>query len=287
MGEYDIALVGGDRRTAYMVPFFREKGCRVIGYRLYKTREETKPDGEAESLQHALEAAKIIVGGIPMEKRGVVNGKEISRHLRKYHCVFGGLLPEGFYRECAERGIPCYDFMKEEGLSVFNAIATAEGAVLEALLHKETNIHGSKSLVLGYGRCGRVLADKLKGWSARVTVASVSREELAVAESLGMDILLLDHLKEEIHSFSYIYNTIPALVLKEEVLKEAARDVLVIDLASGRGGVDVRAARMLGIETIHCLGLPGKYAAEISARKLAEYVMEKCRMGGTAYGVKG
>lgn len=291
MAEYDIALIGGDRRTAYMVPFLKEQGYRVMGYRLYKTREEIRADGEAESLQQALESADLIVGGIPMEKRGVLCMKEVSRYLRKRHKVFGGLLPEGFCRECAERGIPCYDFMKDEGMAIFNAIATAEGAILEALLHKETNIHGSCSLVLGYGRCGRVLAEKLKGWSARVTVASVSREELAVADSMGLDTLSLEELKKEIGSFSYIYNTIPALVLPKNLLELMQPGVLVVDLASGMGGADVRAAGRLGIACIHCLGLPGKYAAEVSAGKLAEYVLEKCggsaRTGGMGDGSEG
>ena len=26
MAEYDIAVIGGDKRTAYMIPFFMEKG---------------------------------------------------------------------------------------------------------------------------------------------------------------------------------------------------------------------------------------------------------------------
>ena len=60
--------------------------------------------------------------------------------------------------------------MKDESIAVFNAVATAEGAILEAMLHKQTNIHHSRTLVLGYGRCGKVLSEKLKGLSAHVTV---------------------------------------------------------------------------------------------------------------------
>lgn len=276
MAEYDIAVIGGDKRTACMIPFFKEMGYRVIGYKLCHMKEEdAAPDKMADSLKQAVELADVIVGGIPIEKKGIVNIKELSRHLRKRHRVFGGVISETFRQECDERGILCYDFMKDESIAVFNAVATAEGAILEALSHKDTNIHGSKSLVLGYGRCGKVLAQKLKGLSAEVTVCTNNTIELAMAETMGMESLLLNRLEERIGEFEYIYNTIPAMVLQEELLQEMRKDVLVIDIASGRGGVDEKAAQALQVRTLHCLGLPGKYAGRISAKRLTEYVADK------------
>ncbi|MGN0330193.1 MAG: dipicolinate synthase subunit DpsA [Kineothrix sp.] len=275
MAEYDIAVIGGDKRTAYMIPFFMERGYRVIGYKVYHTREEIRADGYADSLRQALESAGIIVGGIPIEKKGIVNLRELSRHMRKCHTVFGGVLPEAFRQECGERGILCYDFMRDESLAVFNAVATAEGAILEALLHKETNIHQSSSLVLGYGRCGKVLCDKLKALSAEVTVCANSQPELALAEAMGMKVLPMGSLTEALTGFEYIYNTIPAVVLGGERLKQVKKEALIIDIASGRGGLDYQEAERLQIRALHCLGLPGKYAAGISAKRLADYVIAK------------
>ncbi|HBA67840.1 MAG TPA: dipicolinate synthase [Lachnospiraceae bacterium] len=277
MAEYDIAVIGGDKRTACMIPFFMERGHRVIGYKVcHKNDMDIEADGYADSLKQAVEAAPVIVGGIPIEKKGIVNLKELSRHIRKYHKIFGGIIPEAFRQECSERGIACYDFMKDENVAVFNAIATAEGAVLEALLHKQTNIHHSRSLVLGYGRCGKVLSGKLKGLSAYVTVCSNNAQELAMAEAFGMEVLGLKDLGEEIAGFEYIYNTIPAVILDEEMLKKIRKDALIIDIASGRGGLDYKEAEARQIKALHCLGLPGKYAGEISAKCLSEYVLSKC-----------
>lgn len=276
MADYDIAVIGGDKRTAYMVPFFKEKGYRVIGYKLCHLKDgDAAPDKIAETLKQAVESADVIIGGIPIEKKGIVNSRELSRHLRKRHRVFGGVISEAFRQECDERGILCYDFMKDESIAIFNAVATAEGAILEALSHKDTNIHGSKTLVLGYGRCGKVLAQKLKALSAEITVCGNSLTELALAEAMGMDTLLLNRLEERSGEFEYIYNTIPAMVLRESVLKNMRRDALVIDIASGKGGVDEKAAEALQIRTLHCLGLPGKYAGRISAKRLTEFVVEK------------
>lgn len=290
MAEYDIAVIGGDKRTAYMIPFLKERGYRVICYKIYNIKEEgqkippvekvrVRADGYADSLKQAVESAEIIVGGIPMEKKGIVNIRELSRHIRKCHTIFGGVIPEAFREECAERGIVCYDFMKDEGIAIFNAVATAEGAILEAMLHKQTNIHGSKSLVLGYGRCGKVLAEKLKGLSAMVTVCGNNQAELALAEAMGMETLPLKELKACLGEFEYIYNTVPALILNEEMLEQVEKDALIVDIASGKGGIDYKAADKIQIRTLHCLGLPGKYAGQVSAKRLAEYVADKWEGG--------
>lgn len=268
MAEYDIAVIGGDKRTAYMIPVFKEKGYRVIGYKIHE--EEC-----AASLKQAVESAEIIVGGIPIEKKGIVNVRELSRHIRKCHRIFGGVIPESFRQECNERGILCYDFMKDESIAIFNAVATAEGAILEAMLHKQTNIHKSKSLVLGYGRCGKVLAEKLKGLSAEVTVCGSDMAELALAQALGTDTLLLKNLAEKAAEFEYIYNTIPAPVIDDEVLKRVKKETLLIDIASGKGGINYKKAKEMQIQALHCLGLPGKYAARVSAKRLADYVIGK------------
>jgi len=204
-----------------------------------------------------------------------VHIRELSRHIRKHHKVFGGVIPEAFRQECDERGICCYDYMRDESIAVFNAVATAEGAILEALIHKDTNIHRSNTLVLGYGRCGMVLAQKLKGLSAFVTVCGSNPIELARAEAMGMETLLLSRLEERVGEFEYIYNTIPALALEEGILGKVQKDVLIIDIASGKGGVDYQAAERLEVKALHCLGLPGKYAGRISAKRLTEYVVDK------------
>lgn len=282
MKKYDIAIIGGDKRTACMAHIFSQKGLRVTTYGVVKT--PNIPPCRASSLQEALDSAKILVFGIPFQRNDSVffeenmppvSLTELQRCLRKHHKVFGGVIPSNFKKLCEKREIGCYDFMKDESVTIFNAIATAEGAITEALLHRDTNIHHSRCLVLGYGRCGMVLADKLRGMNARVTVCCADPRELAKADSLGMDTLVLSHLRREIRHFEYLFNTIPALVLCEDCLLAANPETLIIDIASGAVGVDYEAASRLGIPSIHCPGLPGKYASQSSAERLAEFVLLK------------
>lgn len=285
MERYDITLLGGDARIAYMAPYLLEKKYKVICYGMQiLAGSHDSSIIYAKTLKEAVEQADCIVGGIPLLKDGKIcsgqmlpdmEADELYRHLKKGQKVFGGVIPKEFIEQCRQREVPCHDFMEDEPLTILNAVATAEGAILEALKCQKTNIHGSKSLVVGYGRCGRVLAEKLKGLDAGVTVCSYSEVELACAGTFGMDTLPLERLAEKASAYEYIYNTVPAVVLKRKVLEQMRQDALIIDIASGAGGVDYFAAGELGISALHCLGLPGKYAPKISAKQLADFVIRR------------
>ena len=68
--------------------------------------------------------------------------------------------------------------MKMDDVAIYNAIATAEGAIMEAIKMQPINLHKSRCLVLGYGRCAKVLAAKLKGMDAQVTVPEIKQQEV-------------------------------------------------------------------------------------------------------------
>ena len=53
-----------------------------------------------------------------------------------------------------------------------------------------------------------------------------------------------------------IFNTVPALVLDETVLKGLPQESLVIDLASRPGGTDFEAAKRLRTRVVWALSLP-------------------------------
>lgn len=274
MNKYDIAIIGGDKRTACMAPVFMQKGYQAICYGT--VRIDTSHNLTfASSLRQAIDSAPVVVCGIPIEnskERPEIKISEIQRCLRKRQKIFGGVIPDSFRRICEERGIGCYDFMADMSVTIFNAIATAEGAILEAMLHRDTNLHKSPTLVLGYGRCGKVLADKLNGLSAQVCVCSADKEELALANALGFHTFSLTRLKHEIHTFSYIFNTIPAVIITKDCLERLSPDALIIDIASGKGGVEYTADS--SHHALHCMGLPGKYASQSSAKRLVEYVIQ-------------
>ncbi len=283
MKKYDIAIIGGDKRTACMASVFAGHGYSVICFGTSDTSVHSMIH-HAATLREAISKASIIVCGIPLGKNGCLclEGNhpkipltELQRLLKKHHRIFGGVIPEDFKAVCEKRQIDCFDFMQEEPLTIFNAISTAEGAILEALLHKSTQLHQSETLVLGYGRCGKILADKLKGLSAHVTICSEPTQELAAANALGFQTVPLSELSQKVSNFEYLFNTIPATVLTKALLERVEPSALIIDIASNRVGVDYEAASLLKRNVHFCPGLPGKYASLSCAEKMAEFVLKK------------
>lgn len=133
--------------------------------------------------------------------------------------------------------------------------------------------HGSECLVLGYGVCARILADKLRGLSANVTVCARAATARAQAASMGYRVTDFDGLNNRLRNSEFIFNTVPAKVLTERQLIQIPYDAIIIDIASAPGGIDWAAATRLERKALHCLGLPGHYAPKSSATYLADIIL--------------
>ena len=75
-----------------------------------------------------------------------------------------------------------------------------------------------------------------------------------------------------IDEYRLICNTVPAVILGENILSKVNRNALIIDLASDNGGVDYCYALSHGIKVIHALSLPGKVAPETAAENLKRVI---------------
>lgn len=113
----------------------------------------------------------------------------------------------------------------------------------------------------------------LFGLGAQTYVEARKYADLAMIEGHGYEPLALGELKSRIGEFDIIFNTVPSLILDEEVLKNARKDSLIIDLASKPGGVDFDAAKDLGLRVIWALSLPGKVAPVTSGTIIKDTIM--------------
>lgn len=293
MKNLTIAIIGGDRRQAYMADIFYNKGHRVLAYGLDPDWMNQTASADAvpkypsvvltETLEDAVKEADFIVGGTPFMMGEKLHCNKMSpgtdlmelmQILGEGKVLFGGLLPEELKRQAYNQNLRCHDFMEAEPVAVMGAVATAEGAILEAMQSRDTNIHLSESLVIGFGRCGKLLGEKLKGFSAQVTVCSRCENERTYARAYGMKAIDFGQLEQVLPRFEYIYNTVPALVLNRERLRRIHKDSVIVDIASGAGGVDKQEAERLGITLLHCLGIPGRYAPRSAAEVLADYCLQ-------------
>jgi len=144
---------------------------------------------------------------------------------------------------------------------------------MEAIAASDINLHASKCLVLGYGRCAKVLAAKLKALDSHVLVAARSAEALASAEAAGLSTVAFPYLKCILPSCDYIFNTVPSPILTHDCLDYVNKQVCIIDIASAPGGLDYSYAEKLHLNAKLCLGLPGKVAPKTSADILATTIL--------------
>lgn len=233
------------------------------------------------SLEEACRNSRNIICPIPLERNGFLNQsvckekipiKQLLSFLQSGQLFFAGAIPEDFKTSALQKGVQVIDFMEDSALSVFNSIATAEGAICEAIKRSTINLHQSHCAVLGYGKCGNTLAHYLKGMFCRVYVASNTEEKRAQADVIADRTGNLDEFKACAREFDFVFNTIPTRVISKEFLEKMKASVIIIDIASAPGGVDFQEAEKLGIHAALCPGLPGKYAPLSSARAIRQRI---------------
>lgn len=186
--------------------------------------------------------------------------------------LLGGRIPRTARELGRERGLTVIDYFEDEAVQIRNAVPTAEGAVAACIGELPVTVAGLRCAVLGYGRVGRTLAQRLAALGARVTAAARSARDLAWAEADGCDPVPLGQWKEKPIG-SAVFNTIPARILDGEVLSRMGRGTVVFELApagaDGSQGCDLAAAEKAGIRVVLLPSLPGKCAPETAGEIIA------------------
>ncbi|MBE6599551.1 MAG: hypothetical protein E7638_08930 [Ruminococcaceae bacterium] len=203
---------------------------------------------------------------------------EIVEKCGKDTLVLGGRIPSLVMRLGAERGLRVFDYYESEALQIKNSVPTAEGALAIAINELPRTISGCSAVVTGYGRVARTLAHKLKLLGAHVTTAARSPSDLAWAESEGCVPVKLEQYRREPCRADIIFNTVPAMIFDRELLGKLDKHTLIVELASGNCGVDVKHTE--GIRVISAPGLPGKLspftAGEIIYDTIKDLIAENC-----------
>lgn len=270
--QTSFLVLGGDARQQYLLALLKSQGflCQnaINGTAL-----------DVSTLSGAIQKADVICGPIPFLAEGQIKGtslspKDLLLQLQPDKHLFGGGFSQTLSGELSSCGVHCHDYMKNEELACFNTIATAEGLLADIIISYPDNLYESRVLILGFGRCAVTLADRLHHLGAHTTVCARNEKSLGQAKSLGHETLPFSQLKEEAPHYPLIINTIPALVLDEDLLAALPKSVRLYDIASAPGGIDFAAASRLGlIATLH-LGLPGRYAPKASARAMYRYILQ-------------
>ncbi len=280
----NFAIIGGDLRIIKLAKMLADEGNVVYTFGLEKAEELKGHENIifTEKLSKAIpEDVEIVIGPIPFSSNGIninapfsnteISIRELVHYLNAKILIAGSIMPD-VYNLANDEYVEIIDIMKREELAVLNTISTAEGAIEIAISNTNKIIHGSKVLILGFGRIGKVLARKMAGLSAKVTCAARKDEDLAWIRAYGHKETNINTLGENLGEFDIIINTVPHLILNKERLQFVKDECLLIDLASNPGGIDKKETKERNLKLIWALALPGKVAPVTTAEFIKDTI---------------
>lgn len=146
-----------------------------------------------------------------------------------------GSIKDDLKKKLDEKYMEVIDIMKRDDLAILNTIATAEGTIEVAIKNTDKILQGSRVLILGFGRVGKIVANKFSKMSALVTCAARKVSDLAWIKAYGYNSLNINDMLYDLKEFDIIINTVPQTILRERELKHIDAEALLIDLASSPG----------------------------------------------------
>ena len=177
-----FAVIGGDRRSAWLCALLEGDGHRVYTYALEKA-ELPKEVPKAGCLQGCVYGADWVILPTPAERGGVLNAPYSSEQLRLEEIISalwpgqvlcGGKLSQSTAVGAVRAGLQVVDLMQRRDFAVGNAAVTAEGAAELMMKSGERCLWGSRVLVTGWGRVAKILALRLYALGALVTVSTAA-----------------------------------------------------------------------------------------------------------------
>lgn len=160
-------MIGGDLRIARLAELLMQDEWNVWTYGFDKL--EDKKILLSENLEEAVLRADVVISSVPLSQDGVyvtapfstekIELKRLENNLEG-KCFFSGKIPENFKENPK---FESFDLLEVESYAILNAIATAEGAI--EIMMRETckTLFGTKILIMGFGRIGKIMAKMLQG----------------------------------------------------------------------------------------------------------------------------
>ncbi len=255
----NILFVGGDLRSRYAFKVLSEDGFTVSSYGLF----------EGDGYPKLAKKYDIVVLPVPTTRDGVnvncplTESKIPLAHIRELYS--DSLILSGGY---AFDGLRYIDYLSRYDFSLLNAIPTAEGAIMKAIELSDKTLFDSKILVIGYGKCGKILADRLIGLKCDVTVSARKAQDFSMLSSLNIKHIHTNDVKDNASRFDIIFNTVDVELLSPS---EEIRNSIVIDISS-KGCLNFNEASIRGLKAVKLPGIPGKTSPESAGKIVAKTV---------------
>jgi dipicolinate synthase subunit A len=291
--DYQVTVVGGDARQIVVADALTGLFRKVV---IYGHPQRTVPQTMecSRDCSEALAEAGIIIlpiGG--MNAEGLVwsykgepriDFSQYLASLRPGTLIVAGSFPERWMKKADSFQLKVLQYADDDEIAILNSIPTAEGALQYAMEELPITIHGSKVVIVGFGRIGISVARVFKALGAEVTVTARRKAALARAKEMACATVLLDSWLDTASKADLVINTVPALVIHEQIINKLNPATVILDLASAPGGTDFEAAEKRNIKAILVPGLPGlvapKTAGAILAATVPKLIIDYFQAGG-------
>lgn len=275
------AVAGGDLRQVYAANALAQRGFSVTAFGF----SGAEPFSEQVTLSEdwsGLSQVQLLLLPLGISKGNKLNAplwqeeiklEDCFRHLSPVCQIFGGNITDEEKKLAEKFDLSLYDYFKVEELTVANAVLTAEAAIQLAMQESPRGLWGGKALICGGGRIARALLPRLKAFGMEVTLAARKAEQRIWAAAEGAKTISLSALSTILAEQDYLFNTIPAPLLREAELSRCGEDCLLLELASKPYGIDLSAAEKLGKRAILASALPGKHSPQTAGEWIADTVL--------------
>jgi dipicolinate synthase subunit A len=271
-----LLVAGGDQRQHFAASYLAKQhtlSVQTVGIPASTVEGEALPETDVLLLPRLSQTTSIAGRTLPDFLSCVKTGG----------LVCAGAVTEAVTALCQAHQLAICDYMQRADFCLANAVPTVEGAIQIAMTETKTTICGSRVLVIGYGRIGSLLAERLRGLCADVTVAARSANDAVRCQVQGCHWIPPEEMAANAAGFDWICNTVPAPIWGERELTAMRQDSFLVDLASSPGGTDFAAAERLQRHVIWALALPGKVAPLTAGEIIAKTVFHILQERGLVY----
>ncbi len=266
-----VWIVGGDHRQAYLTASLKRRGWPVMHS---VTMTDVDFYSQITSLILPFPATRdgIYVTNALGDSKAFPFAGLLSK-LPNGVRLFGGAIPATWKEMAEKRGFSCLDY-GTDALQWKNACPSAEGAIRLCMEALPVTLFGTEMGVLGFGRIGRLLTEKLTALGSKITVFARREESRVQALLAGAISKTLDDLCRISPDMRMLFCTVPQRILTSNILRIVPKTCILMELSSAPGSFDPDEAKKLGLSVISAPGIPGKFYPESAGELLAQTIAE-------------
>lgn len=255
-----ISILPVDERMEYIASYMEKKG------------------GHLCSSYADISDSGYVICGVPFTKDNHFLNTSLEPSLRldsflgmltPSHIIVGGNLPKEVMHYCTIHNIKYYDVLGSEDLARKNARLTAEGLLISLLSKTSFSISDFRTLITGYGKCSREIADILTIFTDEIYIYDTNPSALKGAKSKHYKIITQKELWEKhhpVHQINTLINTAPSNPFNETIWRGFSENCTIFNIAS----TILQLPPPFSGKVISCPGIPGKYAPKTAGTLIAK-----------------